>query len=176
VYFALVEDMISNRLAVLLPPPLFRRIQLQRGVFLKTGGRIAKSLFHRIEFPIDGRFQVARAGEYIDLLPEPEWVHLARRFINQLPTSSLDLSGEELERAWWSDDLKTLMLRPPAFDPDEEVMRWVDFFEEMRYWLAAVFCDQAEGFRDDLLRVLREQNASLHELHAEFVRRLGKPY
>lgn len=177
VYFAPVQELVEQGFAVILPPPLFQRIQLQRGVFIESAGKLGKNLFHSIEFPSDPEFQVYRGGDPIELLPSPLWIEHAKAFVQALSRDEAARPTADLERMWWKSDPSFFATDTSLrFDPEVEIARWLEYFEEMRYWLSCVFWQSMEGFRSDLLAALEDQNRTLYAFHTRMVKVLGKPY
>ncbi|WP_197090439.1 FRG domain-containing protein [Cupriavidus basilensis] len=169
VYFQNINRLLDQGLRILLAPPLFKRIEIQRGVFVDTPGVLSKSLFNRIVFPSNIPLTVFRNGEAVDLLSMPDWIADASAFVETwAPGKVLDsFSGDEWEWDFYA--------KGPTYDPVMELARWLDFYEDARYWLAGLVCGSEEAFLPRLVNAIAHDNPELASLHDELQRLFGKP-
>jgi hypothetical protein len=176
IYLGTVDHFLERNLKILLPPPLFERILLQRGVFVEVTGPLEPSKLLRITFDKAPGYCVYQADARVDLLTEPKWSDHARNFI----LSSADektTPPADLWKAWVDSDLAFHFSKEtPRFIADQEVPRWLDFYEDMRYWLACAMSESEEIFRKDVVDAIERDNADLVSWHRKFMRALGKPF
>lgn len=170
VYFNHVGSLLEHGCRVLLPPPLYERLVLQRGVFIDAADVVPKDHFHRVVFPSGRAVTVFRAGRGVDLLSEPTWIARGRAFIEAwAPGKDMD-SFPDLHAEWFRQDRDFhLSDGAPKFYPMMEYARWMDHFEDMRYWLASIMSDDEEGFRAHLLQAIERDNPELASLHHELM-------
>jgi len=173
IYFATVNGLLNKNLKVILPPPFFERIILQRGVFLESESPLPKEWFHSISFPAFAEFPVFRKEGRCNVLPQIPWIDECINFINTHPV-------DELETALSLHDLyinsgKPAFNKYPSIVKETELAKWLDFYEDMRYWLACTMDAQTEYFNGTISAIERD-NAALADMHAAFVRALGKRY
>lgn len=184
VYFASTSSLLDKNLEVLLPPPLFTRIYLQRGVFIGSNGEVPKSFFHRVLFPAGKVLPIFRGGYQVDIQTSPSWINHAKCFIKSWALKNELDKVESVSREWFesnkrfhfSNEAPEAQIFGPSFDPSVELLRWLDQYEDMRYWLASTMKDDAEGFYPKILSAIEKSNTELVKLHKEITKRIGKPY
>ncbi|HYJ07754.1 MAG TPA: hypothetical protein VEX18_02065, partial [Polyangiaceae bacterium] len=59
---------------------------------------------------------------------------------------------------------------------DTQIAEWLDFYENMRYWLTASMVGNREAFATDLLEAIETSNPELVALHDQLMQQMGKPY
>lgn len=172
VYVVPIRLLLKRGLRVLLPPPLFSRIYLQRGVFVQTAETISDKEFVKVEFPAKSSFKVYRGGKPVPIMPESTW-------LNEIKDWSIKV-GEENDEF---DERKLADLSLSSLAENEihlrhsvhEVAKWVDEYEDMRYWLACTvnFAREEKYFARDIVAHIAWQNRSLHTLHRKIRKQLG---
>jgi hypothetical protein len=176
VYVGSVAQFVEGHLKILLPPPLFERVRLQRGLFIEVTAPLDCSTLGRITFDKSPSYSVYQAGNTVQLLKEPQWIEHARKFI----VSSIDDKAApptDLWKAWLNSDLPFHFSKEaPRFSAVEEFPAWLDFYEDMRYWLACSMNESEEAFRKDSIEALERDNRELVEWHRKFIQALGKTY
>lgn len=174
IYFTNVRNLLKRNLEVKLPPPLFERIYLQRGAFIQSDGEIEKELFHKISFPSDTPIPIFRGGYPVDILRSPRWIEHAKQFVER---SEMVGEIEGIYDRWFDSD-KDFHFSPyaPQHDAMTEFPKWLDSYEDMRYWLACSMKDDKELFWDDILSAIETANKHLVELHKKLMQLLRKPY
>lgn len=176
VYFTGIRNLLKLGCRVLLPPPFFERLVLQRGVFVDAADAVSKDHFSRIVFPSGSPLTVFRDGRGVDLLSEPAWIKRGRAFIEEwAPGKELD-SFPNLHETWFDEDREYhLSGGVPQFDGMIELAHWMDHYEDMRYWLAAILSEDEEAFLADVLAAVERDNPELVSLHDQLMTVMGKP-
>jgi len=176
VYFAALRDLLRHGVRVYLPPPLYSRVLLQRGIFVQTAGELPKELFHTMRFPAGSAFPVYRNGIAENILAEPRWIGHLRDFVCKDPDIDQTSLIDRIIDLWFRSDLPTTSKLHPSFSPDTQIAEWLDFYENMRYWLTASMVGNREAFATDLLEAIETSNPELVALHDQLMQQMGKPY
>jgi len=172
VYILPIRSAIDKKLRIFLPPPLFERIYIQRGVFLEIHSKVNDSDLFRIEFPADSEFEIYRMGKLCNVELSSEWIEKIIEWTFETARKIGEFRKEELKKAWMEVQLPENL----NFSPEMELAKWVDFYSEMRYWLAATIDEKNEYFAQDLINVINENNSSLFELHEMIRKKFDKSY
>lgn len=178
VYFAPISALSETKTEVLLPPPMFDRIQRQRGVFLRSSSPLPESLFSRIIFPANSGFPVYRNGKVIDVMAEPSWIVAARDLTRQVAQQKP--APNEVDKLLHKLAATTKDL-PYANRVVEDLAmsafaQWLDFYEEMRYWLACTMDSTSEYFWSAPLNLIEKSNPDLVDLHDRLMAMAGRQY
>jgi hypothetical protein len=178
VQFAPLSALANHGVEVLLPPPMFDRIQRQRGVFVRTPLPLPESLFSQILFPANSGFPVYRNGKEVEMLAEPAWIAAARSLIRQraLHPAQADEANALLRELVASDADTPYGNRSAENFGSYELAKWLDYYEEIRYWLTCTIDGSKEYFWSEPLELLAKFNPELVDLHGRLMAAAGRKY
>src|SRR5688500_6135258 len=95
----------------------------------------------RITFQKCPGYDVYQGGHSVELLKEPRWIEHARSFVNSTADENTE-SPSDMWSAWFESDAPFHLSKDaPSFVADHEVLTWLDFYEDVRYWLACTMND-----------------------------------
>jgi len=125
---------------VYLPPPLCKRLYLQRGVFVDTENVDSdhmETLCGRVQFPADPEFRVYRNGNAIGLDQPDPWLDALSKWAQNQAETGVSLEPAERPDFWAA--LFDRIGYHPGFvrdgGTDRLTAEWADAISDMLYWI-----------------------------------------
>ncbi len=122
-----------------LPPPLCKRLYLQRGIFVDTQNLDVdhlEALCGQVQFPADPGFLVYRNGKVIDLGQPDPWIDTLTEWARKQAEAGIPLDPAERRKLWAV--LFDQIGYHPGFVRDGGTIRltaeWADAISDILYW------------------------------------------